>query len=44
MKTLRGKDYAISEIKVSSVNGQAFLPSDNKEENHFIYWSDIRLS
>ena len=37
IKSLRGKkDYAISEIKVSSMKGEAFFPSDNKrEEKHF---------
>ena len=38
IKTLQGKkDYAISEIKVSSVKKQAIFPSDNKKKEKYFY-------
>ena len=38
IKTLQGKkDYAISEINVSSVKGQAIFPSDNKKKEKYFY-------
>ena len=38
IKTLRGrKNYVISEINLSFVEGQAFFPSDIKKEEKYFY-------